>query len=298
MGNRRRLTRKERKKQRKIIIVSMIGLFCIMTAGYAAFQTNLNINAKGNIVSKGITPSELKNNVVTSGDGLYKDTYEEGKYIYRGADPNNYITFNDEMWRIIAVEPDETLKIIKKDSIGAKAWDTSYSGAWATATLNTFLNDDYYNSLTTKAISQIQKYNWSVGGIFFSADQTFQTDLAQSQSVKWNGNIGLMGALDYVQASTNSNCTSLYANNYDVPACYTNSDTHNWLFNSEINQWTISGRLNYETIVWTIMHSGDVNGSYASAGVGLTNDVRPSVYLKSEITLSGEGTQSDPYTIK
>ena len=35
--------------------------------------------------------------VVTTGDGLYKDEYEEGKYTYKGANPNNYITFNNEM---------------------------------------------------------------------------------------------------------------------------------------------------------------------------------------------------------
>ena len=40
---------RKKKKQRKIIILSMICLLCIMTAGYAAFQTNLNISAKGNI---------------------------------------------------------------------------------------------------------------------------------------------------------------------------------------------------------------------------------------------------------
>ena len=34
--------------------------------------------------------------IVTSGDGLYKDEYEDGKYTYKGANPNNYITFNDE----------------------------------------------------------------------------------------------------------------------------------------------------------------------------------------------------------
>lgn len=43
------MKRGRRKKQRKIIVSSAIGLLCIMSTGYAAFQTNLNINAKGNI---------------------------------------------------------------------------------------------------------------------------------------------------------------------------------------------------------------------------------------------------------
>ena len=40
--------------------------------------------------------------VVTSGDGLYEDQYETGRYIYRGSEPNNYIQFNNELWRIVA----------------------------------------------------------------------------------------------------------------------------------------------------------------------------------------------------
>ena len=38
--------------------------------------------------------------IVTSGDGLYADEYESGRYIYRGQDPDNYITFNGEMEHI------------------------------------------------------------------------------------------------------------------------------------------------------------------------------------------------------
>lgn len=115
--------RKKCKGQRKIIVASVIGLLCIMSAGYAAFQTNLNINAKGNITSKGIIPNELKNNVVTSGDGLYKDTTEGGRYIYKGSNPDNYIKFNDEIWRIMSVESDGTLKIIRNESIEKRLWD-------------------------------------------------------------------------------------------------------------------------------------------------------------------------------
>ena len=31
-------------------------------------------------------------------DGLYRDEYEEGRCFYKGTDPNNYITFNNEAW--------------------------------------------------------------------------------------------------------------------------------------------------------------------------------------------------------
>ena len=53
--------------------------------------------------------------VVTSGDGLYEDQYETGRYIYRGSEPNNYIQFNDELWRIVAKETDGTYKIVRDE---------------------------------------------------------------------------------------------------------------------------------------------------------------------------------------
>ena len=55
--------------------------------------------------------------------GLYKDIYEENRCVYRGSNPNNYIEFNDELWRIIAVEADNTLKIIHDKRIGKMAFD-------------------------------------------------------------------------------------------------------------------------------------------------------------------------------
>lgn len=53
--------------------------------------------------------------LVSAGDGLYKDTYESGRYIYRGNNPNNYIMFNDELWRIVAKETDGTYKVIRNE---------------------------------------------------------------------------------------------------------------------------------------------------------------------------------------
>ena len=94
--------------------------------------------------------------IVTSGDGLYEDEYEDGKYTYKGANPNNYITFNDEKagWRIVSINSDGTIKIMRSVSIGKIAWDTSNSNNWnRPASLNTYLNSTYYNSLTSVAQS-------------------------------------------------------------------------------------------------------------------------------------------------
>ena len=89
--------RQKNRKQVRMVVGLSICLLLIMTVGYAAFSTNITLTAKGNIKDYNAA-WQLKKNIVTSGDGLYLDTYEEGRYIYRGGTPNNYITFNDETW--------------------------------------------------------------------------------------------------------------------------------------------------------------------------------------------------------
>ena len=86
-----------------------------------------------------------------------------GDYRYYGANPNNYVTFNGETWRIIGAfnnvdngtgNKETRLKIIRDDSIGRYSWDSSAStinygsgvNDWSKADLMTELNTLYYNS--------------------------------------------------------------------------------------------------------------------------------------------------------
>lgn len=86
-----------------------------------------------------------------------------GDYRYYGANPNNYVTFNGEAWRIIGAfnnvddgtgKKETRLKIIRNNSIGNYSYDSSASDVnsgygvndWSKADLNTELNTLYYNS--------------------------------------------------------------------------------------------------------------------------------------------------------
>ena len=71
--------------------------------------------------------------IVTSGDGLYADSYEDNVYTYRGANPNNYVTFNGEQWRIISVNTsDNTIKIMRNAVLSNKRFD-SPSGRYSSS---------------------------------------------------------------------------------------------------------------------------------------------------------------------
>ena len=78
----------------------------------------------------------------------------EGNPRYVGYDPDNYVEYNGELWRIIGVF-NGRVKIIRNEPIGYYSWDSSddslinnASGAndWNTSVLEEELNGDYLNS--------------------------------------------------------------------------------------------------------------------------------------------------------
>ena len=60
-------------------------------------------------------------------------------YRYIGSNPNNYITYNDEVWRIIGVF-DGRIKIIRNESLGNMPWDYKNTGV-GSSTTDTGSND-------------------------------------------------------------------------------------------------------------------------------------------------------------
>ena len=237
--------------------------------------------------------------VVSSGDGLYADEYEPGKYTYKGANPNNYITFNNETWRIISVESDNSLKIMRNTSVLA-AWDTNNQNNWETASLNTYLNGEYLNSLSDK--DKIVNRDWSVGAIIRN-NNDLASQIADEKSTTWNGKIGLISSSEYIRANSNSNQCGTYKLDYDNYKTSLCSLT-NWMYDSIPDNggllWTItpiSGETNQVNII-----SDNTNGMYGLASsVGTNTDglfsVCQALYLSSDINLSGDGSASNPYVI-
>ena len=122
---RNRLRGRKIRKQRRIVIAGIVGSMLFLTVGYAAFSTNITLTAKGNVhPAPTTTVADLKNNLGTCSNGqLVADPDETGRYVFKGADPCNYLTLNNETWRIMSIESDDTIKIIREDSIGSIPFD-------------------------------------------------------------------------------------------------------------------------------------------------------------------------------
>ncbi len=324
---------RKRKRQLRVVIITCIVLIFLMASGYAAFQTNLSITAKGNVKNYNAA-WQLKKLVVNNGDGLYIDAYEENRYVYKGETPNNYIEFNNELWRIIAIEEDDTLKIIKDEVFGPMLYDGSSSdnrynenntycllesngisyscNVWSSingnfinsnysgtvtedADLNIYLNGEYYNELSATAQNQIQTHKFKIGGL--PQNVTFQNYLDNDNKYIWEGKIGLMNLSDWFKASNNASCT--IDNNDWCPASnYSREDFecsyNNYLYN-DIQMWTLNPNQTSTRYVLAIGSYGCIGN--ASSAHYYAVYVRPVTYLKEDIKLTGDGTATNPYQI-
>ena len=225
--------------------------------------------------------------IVTSGDGLYKDEYED-RYFYKGANPNNYITFNNETWRIISIENDDTIKVMRNESIGDIEWDSSITNNWAyPASLNTYLNGTYYNGLNATIQSQIVSKDWSIGSVT-QRNNDLADQINDENSVKWNGKVALATASEYIRSNSNkSNCGTYYESNHNYNSCKSTT----WMQN-RTNWWILSPTNGIASVMFFDGSFGDSNAFY------LSNAVRPAVYLSSKVKITdGTGTSTDPYQI-
>jgi len=339
-----RLDRRQRKHRKKMIIFSVAAIVCFFSVGYAAFSSNFLVSGKGTIIEKSIAIDELKDKKVTEGDGLYKDLYEEEKYIYRGEKPNNYINFNNELWRIMSIEEDNTLKIIRNESIGNLYWDApntrdsststyctnanSYGcNAWAATTnlvglpssftlhypngnpnidvenytgtvtkdasLNTYLNTEFLSTINDDS-RYIVNHDFNVGTPGNNSDaEDMETNINEEALYKWNGKVGLMSITEIIRTTTNKSCTDLnsgYGSN-SIGVCNIN----NWMWPKINFAWTISPFVYSNCYnVWFVYSEGYIFNDR----VGNKYDgVFPVVYLKTDISLKGKGSEKYPYTI-
>ena len=116
----------------------------------------------------GITAVEYINELYEyDGDGLKIDNTPDENIRYYGSNPNNYVSFNNELWRIIGVFGNN-VKLVRSEKLGDLSWDSSESSVngglginqWGESTdadgneysgadLQVYLNKRYYGGDTT-----------------------------------------------------------------------------------------------------------------------------------------------------
>ena len=257
---------------------------------------------------------------------------QENGYRYEGKDPNNYIWFNNELWRIIGVFDENShgqsgqnlVKIIRNDSIGGLAWNKSNTNDWTQASLMNLLNGAYLNSENGTGGEYCYGYLTTVpaGNCDYTETGINDTYRAMIENVTWYlGGYSRTSATaeafygyergDTVYSGRPTSTTGyiglMYPSDYGYSvlasscARTTNLGSYNkatcagqsWLYGQGY-EWTITPFSSYSVSVFLVDNSGFL--SYTNAKYGYS--ARPVLYLDSSVyVIDGNGSQSDPYII-
>ena len=98
------------------------------------------------------------------------DNTEDKNLRYVGANPNNYVTFNNELWRIIGVfnnidngggTKETRIKIIRDEPIGSYSWDNKPSGTGSST--STYGSNDWSDSILKEVLNNGPYWNRTSG---------------------------------------------------------------------------------------------------------------------------------------
>ena len=270
--------------------------------------------------------TSLYNNESTrKSNGLKKDNTEDKNIRYYGSNPNNYVKFNNELWRIIGVFGNN-VKLIRKDSLGSLSWDSSDDATvnignglnkWGTSFINDYLNTMYYGGTTVtcyndryksvtdcptaklneQAKELIYYQSWNSG--FVGDDSKTNTvafyGLETETEEGTDGYIGLPYVTDWAYASSESICeTNMQSqdssNNYICK-------NDNWMHNGSTTDdglWTLSAYTDVENaFAWKVSGNGNITNEY----IYQPFSIFPTLYLPNVIITGGLGTSTDPYEL-
>ncbi len=283
------------------------------------------------------TNSSSKVNLATYIKGLAGTTQGTGQvvnengYRYEGKNPNNYVWFNNEYWRIIGVFDSGShgqanknmVKIIRADVLDGLTWDKSSINDWTAASLNKLLNGSYYNAqdgtssgycygygtnatancdYTKKGIQagyrrMIANVTWYLGG-YSSIGATAESFYGYERgttvySGRPTSTTGYIGLM-YPSDYGYSALSSSCARTTNL-GDYINSTCkgQSWLCGKG-DEWTISPSSSSSYYVFYENYFGDLERDTANDGYG----VRPVLYLAASVyKIDGEGTLDKPYII-
>ena len=308
-------------------------------------QNNLYYNFKIGVTSSEYDPvgsevliskvwSDGLEKISHTGDSTLQSPFDQDteEYRYRGSNPENYVSFNNELWRIIGVFPvddgtgniENRIKIIRNESIGVMAWNDCVSSDgnvcddtgkltnnWKYASLNTYLNGEYYNSLTLDAQNMVGSSKYYLGSAIYrlmiaaNASERYKFERKISGSDYYYGDnpnsvvskIGIMYVSDYMYAATGcDDKTGYVSSGDDIRLC----KDDNFLY-LNIYEWTIMPYGKTTDDLWNAMHinpTGYIANHRVNDLSSSSENVRPVLYLLPNVKiLFGDGTIDNPYVL-
>lgn len=223
---------------------------------------------------------------MSSNNLYYLDS--DNTYRYVGSNPNNYISINNELYRIIGVF-DDRLKVIKNDYATSDmlGLDGAYFASYQIG--DTYYKGSIYDDVSTYYWNNASKVNnWEESNLNkINLNVNFRNYLGSSISLV-DGDIILMDINDYYYSS--------YPEFWGVDN-YLNGISINYLYMG-LDEWTISKVEGTSNYVYFIFSNGHVNDSSSYGKVDNISAVRPVFYLKNDcVFISGNGSNTEPFIV-
>ena len=254
---------------------------------------------------------------------------------YVGANPCNYVKFNNERWRIICImnnsenaygEKTARLKIVSANSLGKYNYDDKLDTSWSVSPLRNELNTDYLNTrskeqtttwvtnytynfskgLKEYAQSMIENMVWNVGEVNTSRPEPYPI-YSEEKGETLISKVGLFSPSDYPFATAGGDIVSrdvcLYMTSlsrYSRTTDWSNSNNSDCKFNDWIKNWTWTMSKASSGSPVCIIKAGEssTDGIIQSASPGSNLGVYPVVYLNPDVYITGgNGSYGDPYIL-
>ena len=237
--------------------------------------------------------SYIENNEqkVFTGEGLYD---LNGELVYRGEDPNNYVSFSGKIWRIVKIVNNKAVLILNDKSIRT-VWDDRFNtdknrtdgiNDYNVSRIKESLSELYQGeSIINKEDKNLLSVHTLYTGKLYETDNYNDGSIDNSEILE-NQYLGLLPLYDYINASIDNNCYS---------ATTDSCSNYNYLNHYNYNWWTLTGDASTTHKVFRVSSAGTVDLLRASSN----GYIRPVIYLaKDAVYVSGNGTEESPYTIK
>ena len=296
-----------------------------------------SFNGKYSSCNLNYTDSTSKVNLASYIMGLSGKTQGTGQvvnengYRYEGKNPNNYIWFNNEYWRIIGVFDSAShgvsgknlVKIIRADVLDGLAWNKSNTNDWTVSSLKSLLNGAYYNAqdgtnsgycygystpatancdYTKRGIQagyrgMIASVTWHLGGYSSTSATTSAFYGYERGTTVYSGR----------PTSTTGYIGLMYPSDYGYSvlssscARTTNLGSYNsancagqsWLYGKGY-EWTLTPSSSNSFGVFCLDYDGSVSNLSADYGYGS----RPVLYLDASVyKIDGDGSLNNPYIV-
>ena len=223
------------------------------------YSASDSLNNKSEVTRKVVVEESLSN--------VVREATSDTNGYYKGDALNNYVMFNNMTFRIVKINSNNTVTIAS-DEVLANV-DYTNDGRFADSSLDSWLNDYFYNLLESKYKKLITSSKWCDDVL--NADNYMATECSRSSAKR---NVGILSIQDY----NNTLADDISFLDFGGIVWYANLDSNN-------NPWTMTDLYDYP------LKSEPMNQEYLF-------NVRPAEKKKKNTkVLSGDGSEADPYIL-